>query len=121
MVPCDFFSSDVTNLEMAVSEQIYCTSWVLTYFFHMASFYWMFIEGRVIITISHPVILLFQASICSCKSNILFHWLISSTNTSSSLDVVGWKTHFTLQLMLNSSSNCLTDLFVIILFVEHPV
>ena len=42
----DFSNLDVTNLEMAVSEQIYCTSWVLTYFFHMASFYWMFLEGH---------------------------------------------------------------------------
>ena len=28
-----------------VFYQVYCTSWVITFFFHLASFYWMFLEG----------------------------------------------------------------------------
>jgi len=28
-----------------VFAQVYCTSWVITFFFHLASFYWMFLEG----------------------------------------------------------------------------
>ena len=32
---------------MSVFDQVYCTSWVLTFFFHLASFYWMFIEGKI--------------------------------------------------------------------------
>jgi len=34
-----------TYMTMSVFDQVYCTSWVLTFFFHLASFYWMFIEG----------------------------------------------------------------------------
>ena len=36
-----------TYMTMSVFDQVYCTSWVLTFFFHLASFYWMFIEGKV--------------------------------------------------------------------------
>ena len=31
----------------SVFDSVYCTSWVLTFFFYMASFYWMFIEGKI--------------------------------------------------------------------------
>ena len=42
-----FFSDLSTYMTMSVFDQVYCTSWVLTFFFHLASFYWMFIEGKI--------------------------------------------------------------------------
>jgi len=30
---------------LPVFDIVYCTSWVVTFFFHMACFYWMFLEG----------------------------------------------------------------------------
>jgi len=29
----------------SVFDQVYCTSWVITFFFHLTCFYWMFLEG----------------------------------------------------------------------------
>jgi len=38
--------SDLSSyMTMSVFDHVYCTSWVLTWLFHLASFYWMFIEG----------------------------------------------------------------------------
>lgn len=38
--------SDLSSyMTASVFDAVYCTSWVLTFFFHLASFYWMFIEG----------------------------------------------------------------------------
>ena len=31
----------------SVFDQVYCTSWVITFFFHLTCFYWMFLEGRI--------------------------------------------------------------------------
>ena len=53
-----YFGSKLTSfvldlssyMTMSVFDQVYCTSWVLTYFFHLASFYWMFIEGKMFYT-----------------------------------------------------------------------
>jgi corticotropin releasing hormone receptor 1/corticotropin releasing hormone receptor 2 len=30
---------------LSVFDSVYCTSWVITFFFHLACFYWMFLEG----------------------------------------------------------------------------
>jgi len=30
---------------LSIFDQVYCTSWVVTFFFHLTCFYWMFLEG----------------------------------------------------------------------------
>ena len=43
-----FTTSDLSSyMTASVFDAVYCTSWVLTFFFHLASFYWMFIEGKI--------------------------------------------------------------------------
>ena len=31
-----------------LAPPLYCSTFALTYFFHLTSFYWMFLEGRIV-------------------------------------------------------------------------
>ena len=41
----NYFFSELAQCFFSVFDQVYCTSWVLTFFFHLTCFYWMFLEG----------------------------------------------------------------------------
>ena len=74
-------------------------SHVFLRYFHLSTFFWMFLEGKylIFILLVHlPTLLsrfLLQACICSSRSRCLLHWQTSSTSTVFLLAGVGtWST-----------------------------
>ena len=74
-------------------------SHVFLRYFHLSTFFWMFLEGKymIFILLVHFTKLtnwfLFQACICSSRFRCLLHWQTSSTSTVFSLAGVGnWST-----------------------------
>ena len=47
-----FFFIELAQYFFSVFDQVYCTSWVITFFFHLTCFYWMFLEGNLFIILS---------------------------------------------------------------------
>ena len=35
-----------------LAPPLYCSTFALTYFFHLTSFYWMFLEGQIVIIVA---------------------------------------------------------------------
>ena len=74
---------------------LFSISHVFLRYFHLSTFFWMFLEGKYVIFILlvHLTTLLnglfLQASICSSRSRCLSHWQTSSTSTAFSLAGVG--------------------------------
>ena len=70
-------------------------SHVFLRYFHLSTFFWMFLEGKylIFILLVHFTKLInrlsLQACICSSRSRCLLHWQTSSTSTAFSLAGVG--------------------------------
>ena len=74
-------------------------SHVFLRYFHLSTFFWMFLEGKylIFVLLVHFTKLinrfLLQACICSSRSRCLLHWQTSSTSTVFLLAGVGtWST-----------------------------
>ena len=74
---------------------LFSISHVFLRYFHLSTFFWMFLEGKYfifILLVQLPTLLnifLLQACICSSRSRCLSHWQTSSTSTAFSLAGVG--------------------------------
>ena len=53
--PLHFSLPELKNISPDLYIAITCTSWVLSSFFHLASFYWMGIEGRTLFRSLHDL------------------------------------------------------------------
>ena len=48
----DVVVEQVQQVPEELAPPLYCSTFALTYFFHLTSFYWMFLEGRIVTVVA---------------------------------------------------------------------